>query len=152
MNKKNNPKSKGSVIPILVILGIILMRSAADDPERAAIFFGFIVVGVIIATVVTVAKKAAGKAGSAAKPQPVRTAAAHEKPVPAAKAAAERPHGFRHRDEIEAEEAVHCAHRRGKEKYIEQLGYYLKAGLIDREEYKVMKARYEKLDIPEDYH
>ena len=45
-----------------------------------------------------------------------------------------------------------CAHSLGKEKYIQQLDNYLKAGLIDRAEYKVMKERYEKLDIPEDYH
>ncbi len=151
MNKKDNQKKKGSVIPVLVILGIILLRGFGDDPEAAAMFIGFLVVGAIIAMVIAAAKKAGGKKAPSAAPQPVRAAGA-AKPVKAANPVAERPHGMRHQDEIEAEEAIHCAHVRGKEKYIQQLDSYLKAGLIDRAEYKVMKERYEKLDIPDDYH
>ena len=52
----------------------------------------------------------------------------------------------------EAEEAIHCSHLSGKQKYIQQLDSYLKNGIIDRAEYKVLRERYEKLDIPDDYH
>ncbi|MBQ9248911.1 MAG: hypothetical protein IJ179_00915 [Oscillospiraceae bacterium] len=52
----------------------------------------------------------------------------------------------------ESEDALHCDHRRGKEKYLQQLDNYLASGLIEREEYRVLRARYEKLEIDDDYH
>ena len=55
-------------------------------------------------------------------------------------------------DSTEAEEAIHCAHLTGRAKYLEQLDSFLKTGLIDREEYRVLKERYMRLDIPDDYH
>ena len=55
-----------------------------------------------------------------------------------------------HRDE--AEEAVHCAHSRGKEKYLEQLDGFLANGIIDKAEYRLMKERYSRLEIEDDYH
>ena len=51
-----------------------------------------------------------------------------------------------------AEEPLHCAHSRGKEKYFEQLDSFLANGLIDRKEYQQLKARYNSLDIEDDYH
>ena len=47
------------------------------------------------------------------------------------------------------EEAVKCAHPRGREKYIHQLDNFLANGLIDKSEYRVLKERYEKISIPE---
>ena len=55
-------------------------------------------------------------------------------------------------DQPEAEEAIHCAHLTGRAKYMEQLDSFLRTGLIDREEYRVLKNRYMSLDIPDDYH
>ena len=52
----------------------------------------------------------------------------------------------------ETEDAITCEHHTGREKYLRQLDSYLQAGLIDRAEYRTLKERYEKLDIPEDYH
>ena len=52
----------------------------------------------------------------------------------------------------EAEEAIHCAHLTGRQKYLEQIDGYLRTGLIDRSEYRVLKERYMNLDIPDDYH
>ena len=57
---------------------------------------------------------------------------------------------LQHKDE--AEEAIRCAHSTGKEKYLEQIEGFYKNGLIEREEYKILRAKYEKLDLPEDYH
>ena len=50
------------------------------------------------------------------------------------------------------EEAINCEHTTGKAKYIEQIDGYLRTGLIDRAEYNELKARYERLNIPDDYH
>ena len=50
------------------------------------------------------------------------------------------------------EEAINCRHSTGRAKYLEQIEGYLKNGLIDRSEYNILKNRYEKLDIPDDYH
>ena len=52
----------------------------------------------------------------------------------------------------EAEEAIHCSHLTGRAKYMEQLEGYLKSGLIDRNEYKVLKEKYMNMEIPDDYH
>ena len=51
-----------------------------------------------------------------------------------------------------AEEAIRCAHRSGKEKYLEQIESFLSNGIIDKAEYRLLKERYEKLDLPDDYH
>ena len=47
---------------------------------------------------------------------------------------------------------IRCEHKTGTEKYLEQIDGFLKSGLIDREEYRILRDRYSKLDIPDDYH
>lgn len=98
------------------------------------------------------AAKAAGK-GAARPQQAVRTREA-ARPAPARSAAVKpRPSIRLHApDQPEAEEAIHCAHLTGRAKYLEQLDSFLRTGLIDREEYRVLKNRYMSLDIPDDYH
>ena len=39
---------------------------------------------------------------------------------------------------------------RGREKYYAQLDSFLKNGIIDRNEYKFMRERYARMDIPDD--
>ena len=56
------------------------------------------------------------------------------------------------RDHDDAEEAIHCAHLTGRAKYLEQIDNYLRTGLIDRNEYRVLKNRYMNIDISDDYH
>ena len=51
-----------------------------------------------------------------------------------------------------ADEALHCSHKRGREKYLEQIDGFLRSGLIEKKEYDVLYQRYLKLDIPDDYH
>ena len=58
----------------------------------------------------------------------------------------------RKRKPAEEEEALHCEHLTGRAKYMQQLEGYLRSGLIDRAEYKVLKEKYMKMEIPEDYH
>ena len=63
-----------------------------------------------------------------------------------------QPRAAVRRREAEAEEAIHCDHLTGRQKYLEQIDGYLRTGLIDRAEYRVLKERYNSLDIPDDYH
>jgi hypothetical protein len=72
-------------------------------------------------------------------------------PAPAASARDSRTRGGP-AEKHESDEAIHCAHLRGREKYLEQIDNYLKTGLIDRSEYRVLKERYMRLDIADDYH
>ena len=65
---------------------------------------------------------------------------------------AARPERSGPAERAKAEEAISCAHVNGKEKYIQQLDSYLRAGLIDKAEYRALRDRYSKLDIPDDYH
>ena len=51
-----------------------------------------------------------------------------------------------------SDEALHCSHKRGREKYLEQINGFLRSGLIEKKEYDVLYQRYLKLDIPDDYH
>ena len=98
-----------------------------------------VVVALIVVITLAAVKKAASRAGT--QERSVR---------PAAAPAARRASVFAHPGE--QEEAIHCAHVRGKQKYIEQLDSYLKNGIIDKAEYRVLRERYEKLDLPDDYH
>ena len=140
MNNNNKPKqSKGSLLPILAILAFLLLRSTRGDPQKLAVIAPLIVLFCVIA-VISAARKKGG-----AKPAAKRSA----QPAPA-RAGGAVPRAGRRGDE--AEEAVRCHHSSGKQKYIEQLDGYLSAGLIDRDEYRVLKERYEKLDLPDDYH
>jgi hypothetical protein len=91
--------------------------------------------------------RAAPSGKAPARPAPQKNAprpAAQTRPQVRAKARA-------HRD-TEAEEAIHCAHLTGRAKYLEQIDNYLKTGLIDKDEYRVLKNRYMNLDIPDEYH
>ena len=105
----------------------------------AVILFAFLVnlrSTFVVAVTMLAVKKAAGKGNTAGTARP-----AH-----AARQAPRVPLSAEH------EEAVRCAHVRGKQKYIEQLDSYLKNGIIDKAEYKVLRERYEKLELPDDYH
>ena len=86
----------------------------------------------------------AARSAASARPATTRKSPAAAKPRPSIRLHAP--------DQPEAEEAIHCAHLTGRAKYMEQLDSFLKTGLIDREEYRVLKERYMSLDIPDDYH
>ncbi len=117
-------------------------------PSEQYLVLVFFLIGCIffISSIVKMLRSApSGKAS--ARPAPQRTAlrpAAQSRPQVRANARA-------HRD-TEAEEAIHCAHLTGRAKYLEQIDNYLKTGLIDKDEYRVLKNRYMNLDIPDEYH
>ena len=136
-DKKRNGGKK-SAIPGLVILAAVLMFNAVDDPEAAvAIVVLLVIIGVVAATVASV-RKAAGKGGTAV------SRGGSARPAPMERNPAAR--------RTETEEAVHCAHSRGREKYLEQIEGFLANGIIDKAEYRLLKERYSKLEIEDDYH
>ena len=144
MNRNNKKKgSKFAAIPGLIFLVIMLVMSNVDEPEIAiAVVAMLVVVAVVFATVSSVVKSAAAKKAPQTRLVQTRMPAFEKTPAAVRRST--------HRDE--AEEAVHCAHSRGKEKYLEQLDSFLANGIIDKAEYKLMKERYSKLEIEDDYH
>ena len=148
MNRKKQ-NSTGTVIASVIIL-IMCLGSALKNFDSDEILPIFAVIGaaLVFVFVTSAASKArAGKAGEKKKtavelhrPFPQPTAVKTKRPSPV----------FQHADE--AEEAITCAHHTGKEKYLEQVEGFYRNGLIDRAEYRVLREKYEKLDLPEDYH
>ena len=160
MNNKKKQGNKGSAVVILVIMiAAILINSAKDaaflfkgvrnfDPDVLAPVIACVAfLVVIVAFIVSAAK---GKAGKGNAKKQTRTPQKRPAPQPAAAKAKQPSPLFHHADE--AEEAISCAHHTGKEKYLEQVEGFYKNGLIDRAEYKLLREKYEKLDLPEDYH
>lgn len=130
VNKPEPPRAAPSkktgdpkVVSILVIVVTALMAIfAAMDSEMLFPALGTALLTLVIAAIATAVNR---KKTGADRPPVLRT---------------------------QTEEAVSCSHRVGREKYIDQLDSYLKAGLIDRAEYKALKERYKNMDIPSDYH
>ena len=148
MENKNNkqPPGKGIMAFTWILIAVITAVIAANDGDTSILSVAIVIVTVVLVILIDRAKTArrTKKTANASRP----TVELH-RPYPQPKEK-QTTAIFRHRDE--AEEAVTCAHATGKEKYIQQLDSYLKAGLIDKNEYKIMKERYEELDLPDDYH
>ena len=144
MNKK--PASKNTGLVILGVVAAIMISAAAEDPD--AIIPAVITIGAVAAIVGVVKAMNKEKAGKTGKKTDVEL---HRPfPQPTAVKTKQPPRAFRHADE--AEEVITCAHHTGKEKYLEQVEGFYRNGLIDRAEYRLLREKYEKMDIPEDYH
>ena len=140
-NNNNKKKGKGYLAPAVILFALLSVIGEIGEMERPealiAVLVGTVILVVILATVSAV-KKHSEKSGT-----PVRSAAR-----PAARTAARPASGGAER----AEEAVHCHHSTGKQKYLEQLDGFLANGIIDKAEYRLMKERYSRLNIEDDYH
>ena len=140
-NNNNKKKGKGYLAPAVILFALLSVIGEIGEMERPealiAVLVGAVILVVILATVGAV-KKHSEKSGT-----PVRSAAR-----PAARTAARPASGGAER----AEEAVHCHHSTGKQKYLEQLDGFLANGIIDKAEYRLMKERYSRLNIEDDYH
>ena len=148
MENKNNkqPPGKGIMAFTWILIAVITAVIAANEGDTSILSVAIVIITVALVILIDRAKTArrTKKTANASRP----TVELHRPyPQPKAKQTAAI---LRHSDE--AEEAITCQHLTGKEKYIQQLDSYLKAGLIDKAEYKIMKERYSKLEIPEDYH
>ena len=140
-NNSNKKKGKGYLAPAVILFALLSVIGEIGEMERPealiAVLVGAVILVVLLATVNAV-KKHSEKSGT-----PVRAAAR-----PAARTAARPASGGTER----AEEAVHCHHSTGKQKYLEQLDGFLANGIIDKAEYRLMKERYSRLNIEDDYH
>ena len=146
-NNKQNSKGSG-VVTVVILVGILLfnlLSARFKQEDMSVIVVSTMVVAFITFVVVAVSKAKAGKGKK-------QTAVPLNRPFPQPTAVKSRQPArvLRHADE--AEEVVTCAHHTGREKYLEQVEGFYKNGLIDRAEYKILREKYEKMDIPEDYH
>lgn len=146
-NRNNEKKGKGYLAPAVILFVLLSAIGEIGEMERPealiAVLVGAVILIVILATVGAVKKHSAGGGAAARGSAPARSAAR-----PTARTAA-RPAS---RGVERAEEAVHCHHSTGKQKYLEQLDTFLANGIIDKAEYRLLKERYSKLDIEDDYH
>ena len=152
-DKNKKPENRKAWIPGVIVLAAISVFNALDgnDPEiLIPIVMGLLILAAAFITISSI-KKAARNGRSGPVPTAPKVALNRPFPTPEKRGAARRPASVPHHAD-EAEEAIHCSHVRGKQKYIQQLDSYLKNGIIDRAEYKILRERYEKLDIPDDYH
>ena len=145
-NNNNKKKGKGYLAPAVILFALLSVIGEIGEMVRPealiAVLVGAVILVVILATVNAV-KKHSGGVTAARSSAPARSAArptAHTAARPASRGV-ER-----------AEEAVHCHHSTGKQKYLEQLDTFLANGIIDKAEYRLLKERYSKLDIEDDYH
>ena len=147
MNRKQKqPMSKNSAIVMVGVVAAIMISAMAEDPDAIIpAVVTIVVVASIAAAVVASNKTKAGKSGKKTDVELHRPF-----PQPTAMKTKQPSRILQHADEVE--EAITCAHRSGKQKYLEQIEGFYKNGLIDREEYKTLRAKYEMLDLPDDYH
>ena len=141
------PMSNTSLVVMVGVIAAIMISAAASDPDAIIPAVTTIIMVAAIVTAVIASKKA--KADKSGRKE---TAVPLHRPFPQPTAVKTRPPArvLRHADE--AEEVISCAHKSGKEKYLEQVEGFYKNGLIDRAEYKILREKYENMDIPEDYH
>lgn len=147
-NRQNSSKKSGgagSGVLGLIIVAVFLLTSRTELGDTPAAFVALIAlaVGFVVFAAVKSAKANAAKTNAARRSAPAsaRSAQARTAGRVAPRGAAEK-----------AEEAVHCHHSTGKQKYLEQLDGFLANGIIDKAEYKLMRERYERLNIEDDYH
>lgn len=133
--KKEKKTKKGGVLILALIFIILpelfnLIEMLDDGPDA-----GFIVpvIALVIIIAVVILTKALTKKSKAERQQPAQTSQAVSLPMV----------------KRDREEAIHCTCRHGREKYIYQAQQFYKTGIIDREEYRVLRERYEKLELPE---
>ena len=126
-NKKYNP------LGVIAAIVIVFLAEFADSADGIA---ALIFIAVIVGIAVLLVKKL--------------------KPKAAAQESAEQPHSEGRHISFVPEIHLHpdgseCVNTlRGREKYYAQLDSFLKNGIIDRDEYKFMRERYAKMDIPDD--
>ena len=148
MNNKQSSKGSGTVTLVIIAVTVLLYLFSSDlNPENLPVVIASVLIVAFTTVIVTFISRIKGNKGGDKK----QTAVPLNRPFPQ-RSMGKTQHAsvLKHRDE--AEEVISCGHKSGKEKYLEQVEGFYKNGLIDRDEYKILRAKYEKLEIPEDYH
>ena len=148
MNNKQSSKGSGTVTLVIIAVTVLLYLFSSDlNPENLPVVIASVLIVAFTTVIVTFISRIKGNKGGDKK----KTAVPLNRPFPQpSMGKTQHASVLKHRDE--AEEVISCGHKSGKEKYLEQVEGFYKNGLIDRDEYKILRAKYEKLEIPEDYH
>ena len=128
-NKKYNP------LGVIAAIVVVFLAEFADSAEGLGIL---IFIAVIAGVAVLLVNKLKPKASTSA-------AASTEQPHSEGRHISLVPEIHLHSDGSECVNTL-----RGREKYYAQLDSFLKNGIIDRDEYKFMRERYARMDIPDD--
>lgn len=125
--KKSDPKS--AIIVFVVIIAFAVFGAVGDGKYIfPAVVLG---VGVLIACSAAISKK------KKTEDKTLKRMSEHEVKTSA----------FSSHDE--REEALHCTCAKGKQRYLDQAAMFYKNGLIDRDEYRALCEKYNKLELPE---
>lgn len=141
MNNRERKNNSSGLVGIAVIALLMILRGAVDAVMGSNILGLIIpiatiaVFGAVLGLLLGNKKKTGAKKGSVYHTERAR----------------EKAKNYFSRDDV-AEQAVKCTHPRGREKYFAQLDGFLANGLIDKSEYRVLKERYEKMNIPDNMH
>lgn len=141
-SRKKGSKLYEAVRKILIAV-IVIAAAFSESSDSAAVILGLAVFALICVSIYNYYAPNLG-AKNGAGPRTTWSRAVVKKKNPLA--------GLAKAGGDAAEEPLHCAHSRGKEKYYEQLDSFLANGLIDRKEYQQLKERYSRLEIEDDYH
>ena len=131
--KKDRKKNKYNPLGVIAAIVIVFLAEFADSAEGLGIL---IFIAVIVGVAVLLVNKLKPKAAAAASTEQPRSEGRHVSFVPEI---------HLHSDGSECVNTL-----RGREKYYAQLDSFLKNGIIDRNEYKFMRERYARMDIPDD--
>ena len=133
--KKDRKKKKQNLLGVIAAIVIIFLAEFADSAEGLGIL---IFIAVIVGIVALLVNKLKPKAETAAREST-------EKPHSEGRHISFVPEIHLHSDGSECVNTL-----RGRERYYAQLDSFLKNGIIDRDEYKFMRERYARMDIPDD--
>ena len=132
---KDRKKNKYNPLGVIAAIVIVFLAEFADSAEGVGIL---IFIAVIVGIAVLLVKKLKPKAAATAREST-------EQPRSEGRHISFVPEIHLHSDGSECVNTL-----RGREKYYAQLDSFLKNGIIDRDEYKFMRERYAKMDIPDD--
>lgn len=141
--EKNGRKSTSIAIVIVTAVIISILSEIAPDIEKFIRSHGDagLIAGVpgllILIIVIAAAVSAAARKKRSRSPAEVR-AAAHE------------PDGGKRKGAHSEAAPLKCTCAGGRQRYLDQTDMFLKNGLIDKNEWKIMHDRYMKMDFPED--
>ena len=127
--KKDRKKKKQTPLGVIAAIVIIFLAEFADSAEGLGIL---IFIAVIVGIVALLVNKLKLKAETAAREST-------EQPHSEGRHISFVPEIHLHSDGSECVNTL-----RGRERYYAQLDSFLKNGIIDREEYKVLRSRYER--------
>ena len=132
---KDRKKNKYNPLGVIAAIVIVFLAEFADSAEGVGIL---IFIAVIVGIAVLLVKKLKPKAAATAREST-------EQPRSEGRHISFVPEIHLHSDGSECVNTL-----RGREKYYAQLDSFLKNGIIDRDEYRFMRERYARMDIPDD--